>query len=665
MYNIKHKKKRIVYTLVTFILCITASAGLIVYSGTNDYEENLFLAQSMADTYAADIESRIYEHVAKTEVLKSFTNIVDGDFTQEEFDGIAVSIYDNDNIRALQLLPKGVTLYSYPIEGNEEAIGNDLFEMENRKEDAIYARDSGEVVVSGPYELTQGGLGLIARNPIYLDGDFWGFSAIVLKLPDVLNTLEFNQLVIHGYDYYIHRTMEDGTEQTIATSLDYIPKNTVCSTVELSNSDWILEIVPTKGFVNINSLLITAVICLVVSSLITGLVGNFIRAENATIEAKQANFAKSDFLSRMSHDIRTPLNTIIGMTSIALDETQEKQTEHYLDQISSSGVYLLGLINDILDMNKIEGGKVELHPEPYSQDEFLDLMRSTIGQQCKEKNIDFIIDGVKESKVVIADKVRFNQIFLNLLNNAVKFTPEGGTVTYRVKMRNIHKDKIDYIFVISDTGCGMSEEFQEHMYDAFVQEGNNRTNAVRGSGLGLAITKSLVELMGGTIECDSKLGIGTTFHIYLTLPISKGNIIKPDERNNDDYNILFGKYILLAEDHPINAQICQMLLEKKGMRVRHAENGQEALAIFELSDEDTFDAILMDIRMPFMDGVEASKRIRSLTRRDAATIPIIAVTANAFDEDRRLTKEAGMDEHLSKPIDQKELFSLLLKVFGK
>ncbi len=665
MYK-KHKKKIILNTVITFLLCLIFSAGIIVHSGMSDYEENLFLTQSMADTYAADIESRIYEHVAKTEVLKSFTKIVNGEFTQEEFDGIAESIYDNnDNIRALQLLPMGVTLYSYPLEGNEGAIGNNVFEMENRRDDAILARDSGEVVVSGPYELTQGGLGLIARNPIYINDEFWGFSVIILKLPDILNTLEFNQLVIHDYDYYLHRTMEDGSEQTIATSLNYIPENTVSSIVELSNSDWILEITPTKGFINIQKLFISAVICLIVSSLITGLLSNFIRAESATIEAKQANLAKSDFLSRMSHDIRTPLNTIIGMTSIALEETEEKKTEHYLNQISSSGVYLLGLINDILDMNKIEGGKVELRPEPYSQEEFLDLMYSTVGQQCKEKNIEFIMDAVEEPQNVIVDKVRFNQIFLNLLNNAVKFTPEGGTVAYRVMNRNIHKDKIEFIFEIKDTGCGMSEAFQNNMYDAFVQEGNNRTNAVRGSGLGLAIAKSLVELMGGTIECESEIGVGTTFHISLTLPISKGTEIKPEERSNDDYSVLFGKYVLLAEDHPINAQICQMLLEKKGMRVRHAENGQEALAIFELSDENTFDVILMDIRMPFMDGIEASKRIRALSRQDAATIPIIAVTANAFDEDRELTKEAGMDEHLSKPINQKELFSLLIKVFGK
>lgn len=651
--------------IITFILCIIVSIGIIIYTARNDYKKNQSLTQSMADINAADVQNRISDHITKTDILKSFVSIVDGKFTKEDFDKIAESIYDTDNIRALQLLPDGVMDYCYPLEGNNMEVEGSLFDMEDRRDDAIYARDHATVVISGPYELMQGGLGLVARNPIYLDGEFWGFSAIVLKLPDVLNSLEFNHLVLHGYEYYLHRTMEDGTEQTIAASLEVMPENAVKSEVKLSNSSWTFEMIPKKGYVNANHITIISIICLIVSLVITWLVGNFLHAESATIAAKKANVAKSDFLSQMSHDIRTPLNTIIGITGIALEETKEVHTGHYLETINSSGVYLLGLINNILDMNKIEERKIELRPEAYRQDEFYKLLRSTIEQQCKEKNIRFIIEEVEEPHTLLVDKVRFNQIFLNLLNNAVKFTPEGGTVIYKVKNKMVNKEKVELTFEISDTGCGMSEKFQSRMYEVFVQEGKSRTGTSRGSGLGLAITKNLVELMGGTISCESKLGVGTTFQVDITLPFSKIAETKRNEEVSEDFKILFGKHILLAEDHPINAQICQMLLEKKGMQVRHAENGQEALAIFELSEENVFDAILMDVRMPFMDGIEATKRIRALSRQDAKTVPIIAVTANAFDEDRRLSKEAGMDAHLSKPIDPKELFNMLLNVLSK
>lgn len=380
-------------------------------------------------------------------------------------------------------------------------------------------------------------------------------------------------------------------------------------------------------------------------------------------QAQAANVAKTDFLSRMSHDIRTPMNAIIGITALALEETDNPEAvETNLAKINSASHFLLGLINDILDMSKIEDGSVELHREPYTYSDFINNLRTMFEPLCNEKGIRLEITESEDFPDVLTDRVRLNQIFFNIMSNAVKYTKKGGSVTYEETQMEIQDNIITVSFIISDTGIGMSKEFQKEMFKPFSQEKNEYTAQVQGTGLGLSITKSLVELMGGTIEIESELGKGTRITVTLSFEValmSQVAAAKEKEQKSLDEAVLENKRILLVEDHPLNTEIAKRLLEKKKMMVYTADNGKKGVEKFISSDNYFFDAILMDIRMPEMDGLQAAREIRKLFREDAATVPIIAMTANAYDEDVQLSKEAGMNRHLSKPIQPDKLYETL------
>lgn len=380
-------------------------------------------------------------------------------------------------------------------------------------------------------------------------------------------------------------------------------------------------------------------------------------------EANAANAAKTDFLSRMSHDIRTPMNAIIGITALALDETDNPAAvKENLSKINSASHFLLGLINDILDMSKIEDGSVELHREVYAYGDFIGNLRTMFEPMCEQKGIALHIVESARYPSVMADKVRLNQIFFNIFSNAVKYTKKGGSISYHEENIRVQDNVITCDFIIADTGIGMSREFQEHMFQPFTQENNEFTAQVQGTGLGLSITKSLVELMGGEIEIDSEPGRGTSIKVTLSFEVALGREVdetKKRQQEELDEVILENRRILLVEDHPLNTEIAKRLLEKKKMIVFTADNGRNGVDKFASSDVGFFDAVLMDIRMPEMDGLTATRKIRELEREDARRVPIIAMTANAYEEDVRLSREAGMDSHLSKPIKPDKLFQLL------
>ncbi|MCI2106040.1 MAG: ATP-binding protein [Intestinimonas sp.] len=386
------------------------------------------------------------------------------------------------------------------------------------------------------------------------------------------------------------------------------------------------------------------------------------RITEALQAAKRANAAKSEFLSRMSHDIRTPMNAIIGMTALARDETDNPAViADYLSKIEESSQFLLGLINDILDMSKIESKVLILYPEPYNLRDFVRQVKTLFRPLCAQKQITFSITA-RDIGWVLLDKLRFNQIFFNLLSNAVKFTPDGGQITFSILPMPAHGERLRKRFFIRDTGIGMSPEFQSHMFEPFTQENASGVTGTSGTGLGLAIVKNLVELMEGTIQVDSVPGRGTGFTVELDLPPCPPPSRQPEtERANcSRYDgILSGKRVLLCEDHPLNIQVATRLLEKKGVLVTCARDGQEGVRQFYAAPPHWFNVILMDIRMPVMDGIEATRFIRSMDRPDAHTIPIIAMTANAFRQDRDQTRAAGMNTHLAKPIKPALLYQTL------
>lgn len=383
-------------------------------------------------------------------------------------------------------------------------------------------------------------------------------------------------------------------------------------------------------------------------------------------KAEQAAQAKSEFLSRMSHDIRTPLNAIIGLTHLAKKEDDLPTIKDYLGKIDTSGKFLLGLIDDILDMSKIENGDMVLNESPFPQEEFRDSILTVIQPLIDEKNIHFVFELGGNTKCIMTDRLRFSQIFFNLLSNAVKFTPYGGTIEFiseRMEDTEPRSDgKVGIRFYVRDTGIGMSEEFLKHMYDPFSQERSDLGDKVKGTGLGLPIVKSLVDAMGGTISVKSQLGKGTEFRIELYVQPTEP---PSSEHEADIEGSLNGARILLVEDNEINVFVAKTILEQYSCVVDVAGNGREAVEKFGQSAERFYDVILMDVHMPLMDGIEATKRIRAMERGDAASVPIIAMTADAFDKEKAKTLDAGMNCHLPKPIDPNLLYKTISKYLAK
>lgn len=383
----------------------------------------------------------------------------------------------------------------------------------------------------------------------------------------------------------------------------------------------------------------------------------------------RATNAKSEFLSNMSHDIRTPMTAILNLTDLSLEEIEQPELlKEDLSKIKVSGHYLLGLLNDVLDMSRIESGKMTLKPSVYTHTEFVDYMDSMTTPLCKQRGIRFDWDKGTTGYDVYVDITRFNQVFYNILSNAIKYTPEGGSVSLLVKNNHV-KDGVLYCdFVIQDTGIGMSEEFQKKLFVPFERAEN--VHAYNGTGLGLSITKQIVELMNGTIHVDSELGKGTTVTLTLPMPIateeqcraslSNSNAVKTDKSacKEEKQSIR----ILLAEDHQLNQEIITRLLKKKNYEVESTSDGTEALSAFSDSSVGYYAAVIMDIRMPIMDGLSAAQAIRELDRPDAKTIPIIAMSANAYDEDVKKSLDAGMNVHLSKPIEPEKLYETLAQL---
>ena len=386
-------------------------------------------------------------------------------------------------------------------------------------------------------------------------------------------------------------------------------------------------------------------------------------AEEAMIAAESASKAKSTFLSNMSHDIRTPMNAIIGFTNIGLKQNPTPELKNCLEKISNSSEHLLTLINDVLDISRIESGKIKYTPLPIDIREVTDTVLNIMHGFLSNRNINFRTRRTRiETPYVLADAVRIREVLVNILGNAVKFTDDGGSIIFEMNYYPWEDDKhIVVCYRISDTGVGMSEEFVEHIFDEFSQEENSARTQYKGTGLGMAITKRYVDLMGGTISVESKKNLGSTFTIELPFILTEENEVqkKGIPASNTD---LTDVKILMAEDNELNAEIAMVQLEEAGIQVTRASDGKEVVKIFAENPPGTFDIILMDVMMPEMNGYEATKAIRSMNNRhDDSNIPIIAMTANAFAEDVQASLDAGMNGHIAKPINIDELIKAIAR----
>ena len=392
------------------------------------------------------------------------------------------------------------------------------------------------------------------------------------------------------------------------------------------------------------------------------------KLETAIRRADEANAAKSTFLSQMSHDMRTPMNGILGLAELSKDQKMDQEVRDTFNKIEASGRYLLSLINDTLDMSKIEAGKIELHPETVVLGTFMENLTAMLRIQLDEKKLQFNyeLDPEAGQAYVQLDKVRLQQVFFNLLANAIKFTPAGGRIDFLTTVTGHDGGAIQLQTVVRDTGIGMSRDFLQHgLFQAFSQENRADGSVYQGTGLGMAITKNMVQMMGGTIKAASVQGQGSTFTVQLSLPLSGTDNIKTYQQLQVNLTTsktaLQGKRILLCEDHPLNIEITTRLLQRQGVLVESAVNGEQGVTMFAQANPGYYDLILMDVRMPVLDGIEATKKIRMLPRADATKIPIVAMTANAYEQDVQDCYAAGMNDHLLKPVDVKLMYGMLQK----
>ena len=388
--------------------------------------------------------------------------------------------------------------------------------------------------------------------------------------------------------------------------------------------------------------------------------------KDAARKAESANRAKTEFLQRMSHDIRTPINGIRGMVEIGdhYSEDLAKQAE-CRRKIWDASTLLLELVNEVLDMGKLESGEIVLESCPFNVIELKDGILQTMERAAAERGIMMTDRTEVKHTTLIGSPLHLKRLLMNILSNAIKYNKDNGSID--LTCREVRSDgKIAWIeFICADTGIGMSEEFQKHLYEPFTQEHSDARTSYNGTGLGMAITKSLVEKMGGTIECRSKLGEGTTYCITIPFVIDSSAAPRVKETAVLPAATPAGMHVLLAEDNELNIEIAVFVLENAGVTVTKAVNGQDALDQFAASAPGTFDAIIMDVMMPVMDGYQATRAIRQLDRPDAGSIPILAMTANAFVEDRRRAYEAGMNEHLTKPLEPEVVLRTLAKYRSK
>ena len=372
--------------------------------------------------------------------------------------------------------------------------------------------------------------------------------------------------------------------------------------------------------------------------------------------------ARTEFLSRISYDIKTPMNVIVGTTALGMEETDNpEKMKECLGRIHMASEFLMGLLSDLVDMSKIEMGKFRLHERAYSFEEFMKEVRAIIEPACRKKQIQFHLPKDDININMMVDPIRFGQLFFNLLTNAVKFTPEGGEITFCICNYATHNNRFSADYVVSDNGIGMSQEFQKILFEPFTQEISAFAEKRNGAGLGLAITRNIVDLMGGTIDVKSELGIGTQIKVHLDIEIAS---MQPEKENEQMTmtqirQILCEKRILVAEDHPLDIEITKRILENVGAMIVRVDDGKSALELFMEKEPYYFDAVLLDIRMSETDGLESIRGMRKVPHSDAQVIPVIAMSADDTIEDIYRCKEAGINALVAKPVEPQRLYQLL------
>ena len=648
----------------------------------NQAKDEQLRAVYTAESTVGRVSSQLNQYLSESNFIKKL--IESGyDISGRPFAVISGHMQEGkDIIKAHELAKDGIVSQVYPILENQAAIGLDMLENPARKKEATLAKESGEYTIAGPFELAQGGMGALLFDPIYTTDatglrDFWGFSILVLRWDQFMDEIELNKLEEAGYRYQIwKKDLYTEEKVVIAESEGFLPNDALEVTCSVPNDTWYFEIVPAKGWVSPQQMLFGLLLSVVISGLLAYGCWQFLvreeqdalheaALEKSAQEAREANEAKTRFLFNMSHDIRTPMNAIIGFSDLLEKHIDEREKVlDYTKKIKSSSSFLLSLINCVLEMARIESGKAVLKEEVGDLQLLTNTLSDVFEPSVRQKQLTCTYHTDLMHPYVICDKTKVREILLNIISNAIKYTPEGGHIAVSISETPCEQAGTGrYTFRVQDDGIGMSEDYLPHIFEEFSREHTSTESKVIGTGLGLPIVKALVDRMHGTIDVQSKIGCGTTMTVTLPLPLASEEQVRAYQQPVEEQlpADLKGRRILLAEDNDLNAEIAMTLLQENGLEVERAADGLLCVAALQNHPADYYDAILMDIQMPHMNGYQATQTIRSL-RDPRRNIPIIAMTANAFDEDRQKALEVGMNEHLAKPIDLDALFKTLERV---
>ena len=672
------KRNCYIVGMISFIVALIF--GIIVNSYTE--KEQKANATYTAKSTVRRIKSQLDQYVVISDFLEN--TIIEGySLDQNEFSKLAEMIpNENGVVKAFEIAPGGIVSTVYPEDGNEIVQGLDLLSLSVGHYDASLAKNTNEYTLGGPYQLKQGGTGALLFNPVYQkdasgNENFWGFVVLAIDWNRFIDQIGLDKLNDASYNYEIWKSDGDISNRFVLAQSEE-PLSKRCLTVEcnIPNYMWYFEIEPKDGWIPASQWFTTIFISYLFSLMISTSFYLYtsrkfqqqqyaIQLKESAEQARSANEAKTRFLFNMSHDIRTPMNAIIGFSGLMEQNLDHKEkAKGYLKKIQASSNLLLTIINQVLEMARIESGTATLNLEPCNLSELFHSVNFVFESDVKKKGLHFQVDSKVQHHYAFCDITKLQQIYLNIVSNAIKYTPADHAITVSVIEVPSHKENYArYIFVCEDTGYGMSEEFLPHIFEEFTREHTTTENKISGTGLGLSIVKSMVDLMGGTIKVESIKGKGTKFTVDIALQIASKEDFAEEQVMTKEIvnNEMKHKRILLAEDNDLNAEIAIEILKSEGYLVEHASHGQQCIEMLQNASDGYFDLILMDIQMPFMNGYEACKEIRNMKDTQKANIPIIAMTANEFEEDKQMAMQSGMNDYVPKPMDMKILNPILQK----
>ena len=675
----KHIKKYCyIVGLLSFLIAFFACSQMLRYQEKEKKASGIYMAQSTIRRVKAKLDN----YITISDLLGNY--IIDGsDMDENTFSELAEKIPNEDGVvKAFELAPEGIITEIYPMQGNSEALGLDVLGEHERKKDAALAKETGEYTLGGPYQLKQRGTGALLFKPVYRTDDsgessFWGFVLQVIDWDRFMSDINLKSLSEADFSYKIWSYDRNSEDKVIfAQSQEDMPEDSLTIECEIPNNTWYFDIVPSNGWIPVSYWLLAIAASYIFSLLVATIYYQISSKKHrekqyaadlkkAAELAKSANEAKTRFLFNMSHDIRTPMNAIIGFSGLLEKNLQNgEKAKEYLGKICSSGNLLMTIINQILEIARIESGTIALQLKAEDINTVFHTVNTVFEEDIRKKNLQYSTDLDVYHTFIFCDRVKLQEIMLNIISNAIKYTSDGHAVHVKIYEKDSEDPrKARFIFTCEDTGIGMSEEYLPHIFEEFSREHTTTENKVAGTGLGLPIVKSMIELMGGSIQVESTQGVGTKFTVDISFDMASESDGYRDQISEqpDVLEKLEGKRILLAEDNDLNAEIAIELLAEQKIITDRAEDGAECLDKLEKADSGYYDMILMDIQMPVMDGYDAAARIRRMKDEKKASIPIIAMTANAFAEDRQKAISMGMNDHVAKPIDMNVLLPVIAK----